>query len=159
MVRKHNTVRTGSSSFQTPSLVETVFLIITMMVREPRFSDKSFFAVAQKVRRPLLAIFLARKILLRLSHLDESQAVGSLFALQKYKNTSIWSVFIFLCANQDSNLGPLEYQSSALPAELFAHIRFLSVKIASKRARFDVNNLPSKPNNLYSQVKIILSQK
>lgn len=25
-----------------------------------------------------------------------------------------------MCANQDSNLGPLEYQSSALPAELFA---------------------------------------
>ena len=30
--------------------------------------------------------------------------------------------FVYLCANQDSNLGPLEYQSSALPAELFAHI-------------------------------------
>ena len=30
--------------------------------------------------------------------------------------------FVYLCANQDSNLGPLEYQSSALPAELFAHM-------------------------------------
>lgn len=29
----------------------------------------------------------------------------------------------FLCANQDSNLGPLEYQSSALPTELSARLR------------------------------------
>jgi hypothetical protein len=45
-----------------------------------------------------------------------------------------------VCAIQESNLGPLEYQSSALPAELIAHIfskrsSNTTIKSANEKAR------------------------
>jgi hypothetical protein len=106
------------------------------MVREPRFSYKSFLAATQKVRRPPLAIRSADLITLRPSNLDETLAEAFLFAHKK--KTPCGDSF-FLCANQDSNLGPLEYQSSALPAELFAHINIFTTYTLFAR----LNSLPA----------------
>ena len=63
--------------------------------------------------------------------LDASQAVGLL------------SDYYRLCAHQDSNLGPFEYQSNALPAELYArisHSTCTKIKLSRILAKFGSNN-------------------
>lgn len=114
--------------------------------------------VCQGSRLPSRVLFnflrKARKIMKNLSTLRRKQS-----SLLSHAQNPLSG--IFLCACQGSNLGPTEYQSIALPAELHAHIPLTGTRntIPGILLNFNKRKLPDQESDYSGKLSSFSSLK